>query len=70
MKQVLIFAFLFLSNLVVGQEIEMADKMRADGKIYVVVAVLVTVFIGVIVYLIIQDGRIRKVEKELENRVE
>ena len=67
MKQVLIFAFLFLSNLVVGQEIEMADKMRADGKIYVVVAVLVTVFIGVIVYLIIQDGRIRKVEKELEN---
>ncbi len=70
MKQVLILAFLFLSNLVVGQEIEMADKMRADGKIYVVVAVLVTVFIGVIVYLIIQDGRIRKVEKELENRVE
>ena len=70
MKQVLILAFLFLSNLVVGQEIEMADKMRADGKIYVVVALLVTVFIGVIVYLIIQDGRIRKVEKELENRVE
>lgn len=43
--------------------IEMADVMRADGKIYVVVAVLLIIFLGLIGYLIHLDRKISKLEK-------
>jgi len=42
----------------------MADKMRSNGKIYVVVAVLVTIFIGIILYLIRLDRKLTRLEKE------
>ena len=45
--------------------VEMADTMRANGKIYVVVTVLVVIFIGIIIYLINLDRKISKIEKEL-----
>ena len=65
LKKVILFVLLLISNLVFGQQIEMADKMKESGKIYVVVAVLVTVFIGIIIYLIAQERRLKKIEKEL-----
>ena len=40
------------------------NEMRSNGKIYVVVAVLVTIFIGIILYLIRLDRKITKLEKE------
>lgn len=43
---------------------EMADKLRADGKIYVVVMVLATIFAGIFAYLVILDRKISKLEKE------
>jgi CcmD family protein len=45
-------------------EVEMADVMRADGKIYVVVAVLLIIFLGLIGYLIHLDRKISKLEKK------
>jgi len=42
----------------------LGDNMRGNGKIYVVVAVLVTIFIGIIFYLIRLDRKITKLEKE------
>ncbi|MDP2189431.1 MAG: CcmD family protein [Sphingobacteriaceae bacterium] len=45
-------------------EVEMADLMRTDGKIYVVVAVLLIIFIGLIVYLINLDRKVSKLEKK------
>jgi membrane protein DedA with SNARE-associated domain len=65
LKKVILFVLLLISNLAFGQQIEMADKMRESGKIYVVVAVLVTVFVGIVVYLLAQEKRIKKIEKEL-----
>ncbi|MBC3541812.1 hypothetical protein H7U12_19115 [Rufibacter sp. H-1] len=44
---------------------EMADAMRRDGKIYIVVAVLVSVLLGVLFYLINLDRKISKLEREL-----
>lgn len=41
---------------------EMADVMRSNGKIYVVVAVIAVVFLIIIAYLISQERRIRKLE--------
>lgn len=43
---------------------EMADLMRDNGKIYVVVAVLTLIFIGIILFLINLDRKIRKLEDE------
>ena len=37
--------------------------LRADGKIYVVAAVLVTILLGILVYLIRLDRKISKLEK-------
>ena len=44
-------------------KVSMADEMRANGKIYVVVAVLLTIFIGIIIYLIRLDRKLTKLEK-------
>jgi hypothetical protein len=40
----------------------MADTLRAEGKIYVVVLVLATIFAGIIVYLVRLDRKIKKLE--------
>ncbi len=47
-----------------GDSAEMADVMRSNGKIYVVVAVILTIFVGLILYLIRLDKKITKLEKE------
>jgi hypothetical protein len=38
--------------------------MRSDGRIYVVIAVLLTILAGLIFYLIRLDKRISRLEKE------
>lgn len=47
-----------------AQKIAMADEMRSNGKIFVVVAVIALVFIGVVGYLIHLDQKVKKLEKE------
>ena len=47
----------------VGENIEMADSLRESGKIYVVVAVLSVIFLGLSVFLFTMDRRIRNIEK-------
>ena len=46
------------------QKVEMADKMRDDGRIYVVVAVVLTILIGLILYIVRLDKKMSKLEKE------
>jgi hypothetical protein len=40
------------------------EMMRSNGRIYVVVAVMVTILIGLILYLVRLDRKISKLEKE------
>jgi hypothetical protein len=42
---------------------EMADVMRSNGKIYIVVAVCLTILIGLFIYVALVDRRVRKIEK-------
>lgn len=51
----------------VADGVEMADRLRADGKIWVVVAVIAAVFTGIILYLVRLDRQIGKLEKEIKN---
>lgn len=57
--------FMLLSLQAGAQEAtpEMADAMRSNGKIYVVVLVLATIFAGIIAYLVRIDRKISKLEK-------
>ena len=50
----------------VTEEVAMADQMRADGKIWVVVAVISTLFAGIIAFLVSMDRKVSKLEKELK----
>ena len=45
----------------------MADTMRSNGKIYVVVAVVTTILIGLIAYLFRIEKKISSLENELIN---
>jgi preprotein translocase subunit SecY len=44
--------------------VEMADTMRSNGKIFVVVAVIVTLFTGIVLYLVSLDRKISRLEKD------
>lgn len=66
MKKILSFLILLLtSTSLFAQEVEMADQMRSDGKIWVVVGVIAIVFAGIITYLVLLDRKISKIEKSL-----
>ena len=43
---------------------EMADLMRSNGKIYVVVAVIMLIFLGIVFYLFRLERKMDKMEKE------
>lgn len=61
----LLLAFLFsLPQMVAAQSPAMDSQMVKDGKIYVVVAVLVVILIGIIFFLYRMERRLNKLEKQ------
>ena len=50
-----------------ARPVEMADKFRADGKIYVVVAVVLVILLGIFVYVARLDRKITTLENVLES---
>ena len=67
-----IVQFLFVTVLillalpVVAQDgkVEMADSMRSEGKIYVVIAVILTILAGLLFYVWRLDRKITKLEND------
>jgi K+-transporting ATPase A subunit len=60
----LCFTFIINSSIFAQQKIEMADTMRSNGKIYVVVAVCLTILFGLLIYVFLLDRKISKLEKK------
>ncbi len=62
------FAALLLSLLSFAQDSapDMADTMRSNGKIYVVVAVCLVILIGLFMYVVRVDRKVSKLEKEIK----
>ena len=60
----LFILILLLTAQVSFAQTEMADTMRSNGKIYVVVVVLATIFAGIFAYLVYLDRKITRLEKE------
>ena len=50
----------------IAQNVEMAEGLRSSGKIYVVVGVLCIIFIGIVVFLINLDNKLKSLKKEVE----
>jgi hypothetical protein len=44
-------------------KVEMADGMRSNGKIYIVVAVCLTILIGLFLYMAMLDRKMSRMEK-------
>lgn len=62
---------LLTSNILYAQDMnnpEMADVMRSEGKIYVVVAILVIIFAGLIAYLVALDRKLTRLEKKITDK--
>lgn len=67
----LLLPLLLLAPLAFAQATEqapdMADDLRASGKIYVVVAVVAIIVLGLLGYLISLDRKVSRLEKEIKN---
>lgn len=66
-KIILLFSLLFLCNTMYSQT-ENQDFFRAIGKIYVVVAVIIAIFLGIVIFLIYLDRKLTKLEKQINNK--
>ncbi|GAB3019017.1 CcmD family protein [Cyclobacterium sp. 1_MG-2023] len=77
MKKFIIIFLFFISFFVKAQDkigiteedyqnsgVEMADKMRSEGKIYVLVSIIGIVLGGILVYVIQTDRKISGLEKK------
>lgn len=67
----LIIPFLFITTLIHAQDnapVEMADTMRSEGKIYVVVGIILIVLVGLIAYLFMLDRKAKKLEDRLSGK--
>lgn len=65
-KYGILFFFLFFSTLLFAQEkdVSVADTMRSNGRIYVVITVVLTILLGLVLYIIRLDRKISNLEKE------
>lgn len=66
----LLVGLLLLSGVLYAQSaepIDMADTMRSEGKIYVVVLVVAIVFTGLVIYAVNSDRKISRLEKEINS---
>jgi K+-transporting ATPase A subunit len=68
-KSLFVFISMFFINIAGRSQTDrnkadMADTMRSNGRIYVVVAVVLVILIGLIMYIARLDKKITKMEKE------
>ncbi len=59
-------ALLIAANNLVFAQANNTDFMRSVGKIYVVVAVIIAIFIGIVLFLIYLDRRLTKLENQID----
>jgi uncharacterized membrane protein len=57
-------ALLLCTDIFAQKNVDSESLMRSNGKIYVVVAICVTILIGLFLYMLSIDRKIGKIEKE------
>lgn len=61
---VLVFLLFSFMGMAQNNNVEMADLMRSNGRIYVVIAVVTTILIGLLLYMFRLDRKLTRLEKE------
>lgn len=67
MKKLALTLFMFIATLnLFAQEngVEMADSLRSNGKIYIVVICIAIILLGLLIYLFRIDRRVKMLEKK------
>lgn len=59
---------IFTAQLCHAQTVEMADAFRSEGKIYVVITMILIVLFGFIGYLFLTDRKLSKLEKIIHDK--
>ena len=72
MKRIVLTPLLLLTAIAsfaqAPQNVEMADVMRSNGKIYVVLAVVLVILGGLIGYLVSIDRKLSRLEKDASSK--
>lgn len=66
-KNLLMGLLLLTSQALFAQDAQMADAMRSEGKIYVVVAIILVIFFGLIGFLLYTDRKVSNLEKRVND---
>jgi len=64
----LLLALCSLATFAQTPDVEMADVMRSNGKIYVVVGIILIVLTGLILYLFLLDKKVKNLEERLPRK--
>jgi CcmD family protein len=56
--------FIFAQDSTANKKPEMADALRADGKIYVVIAVVLIILAGLFLYVANLDRKVSRLEQK------
>lgn len=69
MRKLVYFLLLMLSGSAVqAQDFEMADVMRSNGQIYVVVAIILIVLTGLFTFLFMLERKIKRLENKVDSK--
>ena len=61
-------SFLFLLVAAISNAASFEESMHESGKINVVIGVISIIFTGIVVYLILLDRKLKRIEKELKEK--
>ena len=68
-RVVFVLLFAFVSPLLQAQqEVGMADTLRSEGKIYVVVSIILVIFAGIVAFLFSIDRKVARLEKRIQDK--
>jgi cell division protein FtsW (lipid II flippase) len=66
-RQLLVLLLSLISTTMIHAQGKVEEFMRSNGRSYVVVAVMLTILIGLILYMMRLDRKIGKLEKEAKS---
>lgn len=71
-SKTLAFFFMLLSAIASAQTAEgpqMADALRENGKINVVIGVILVIFISIVVFLVILERKLKRIENKFDEKL-
>lgn len=63
-------ALILVASFAKAQDAVMADGLRSEGKIYVVVLIIMIVLFGLIAYLFLMDRKLNRIERQIKDKLQ